>query len=53
MTRLDVYLDDRPSQSLEVENGRVQFEAPLARTLELRGFDAAQLVARYRTEIRG
>lgn len=52
MTRLDVYLDDRPNRSLEVENGRVQFEAPLSHTLELRGFDAAQLVARYRTEIR-
>ena len=51
MTRLDVYLDDRPNQSLEVENGRVQFEAPLSHTLELRGFDAAQLVGRYRTEI--
>jgi hypothetical protein len=52
MTRLDVYLDDRPNQSLEVEDGRVEFDAPLAHTLELRGFDAAQLVARYRTEIR-
>ncbi len=52
MTRLDVYLDDRPNQSLELEDDRVQFEAPLSRTLELRGFDAAQLVARYRTEIR-
>ncbi|HYI11123.1 MAG TPA: S41 family peptidase [Thermoanaerobaculia bacterium] len=52
MTRLDVYLDDRPNQSLEVENGRVQFEAPQSQMLELRGFDATQLVARYRTEIR-
>jgi len=52
MTRLDIYLDDRPNQSIEVEDGLVQFEAPSARTLELRGFDAAQLVARYRTEIR-
>jgi hypothetical protein len=52
MTRLDVYLNDRPTRSLEVENGRVEFEAPLSDALELRGFDAAQLVARYRTEIR-
>ncbi|HEV7763530.1 MAG TPA: S41 family peptidase [Thermoanaerobaculia bacterium] len=51
MTRLDVYLDDRPNQSIEVENGLVQFDAPLARTLELRGFDGGQLAARYRTEI--
>jgi hypothetical protein len=51
MTRLDVYLDNRPNRSLEVVNGHAQFDAPLAQTLELRGFDAAQLVARYRTEI--
>lgn len=48
MTRLDVYLDDHPYQSIEVEHGRVQFEIPQSRTLELRGFDAAKLVARYR-----
>ncbi|HEX6095238.1 MAG TPA: S41 family peptidase [Thermoanaerobaculia bacterium] len=49
MTRVDVYVDDRPTHSLDVENGRVTFEAPRSAHLELRGFDAAKLVARYRT----
>ncbi|HYR29166.1 MAG TPA: S41 family peptidase [Thermoanaerobaculia bacterium] len=51
ITRVDVYVDDRPSHSIDVENGRVQFDVPHSGLLELRGFDAAKLVARYRTRM--
>ncbi len=51
MTRVDVYVDDRPAQSIDVVENRVQFDVPVSGRLELRGFDAAKLVARYRTEI--
>lgn len=55
MSRLDVYLDDRPIQSIDTQGGEETFT--LTRTesaepiLEIRGFDEGQLVARYRMNI--
>jgi hypothetical protein len=55
MTRLDVYLAERPLQSIDVQDG--QFTVALTKTdpgsaiLEIRGFDGKQLVARYRTDV--
>lgn len=55
ISRLDVYLDDRPIQSIDVQAGQTPFSitkpAPTLMTLEIRGFDGMQLVARYRTSI--
>lgn len=55
ITRLDVYLNDRPVQSLDVNGGQANFtvDKPNASqyNLEILGFDMAQLVARYRTSI--
>lgn len=54
MTRLDLYLDDRPVKSLDVVDGETTVQ--VARhgadaMLEVRGYDGAELVARYRTRI--
>lgn len=55
ISRLDIYLDDRPIQSINVSGGQATFSitkpTPASRTLEIRGFDGAQLVARYRTSV--
>ena len=52
ISRLDMYLDDRPIQSIDVEASQTTFSitkpAPTQMTLEVRGFDGNQLVARYR-----
>jgi uncharacterized protein (DUF779 family) len=55
ISRLDVYLADRPIQSIDVQEGQATFT--VARTnaallnLEIRGFDDGQLVARYRMSV--
>lgn len=55
ITRLDVYLENRPIQSLDVHGGQATF--PVAKNnsaqlnLEIQGFDEGELVARYRTII--
>jgi hypothetical protein len=55
ITRLDIYLADRPIQSLDVEGGQATFTIPKINSaqanLEIRGFDDAKLVARYRMSI--
>ena len=55
MTRLDVYLSDRPIQTIDVQGGQATFTVtkPDATELilEILGFDGMQLVARYRTSI--
>ena len=55
ITRLDVYLADRPIKSLDVQGGQTTFHVAKTNaaqvTLEIRGFDGTQLVARYRTSI--
>jgi hypothetical protein len=55
MTRLDVYLGERPIQSLDLQDGRAAIVVPKKggpqATLEVRGFDGTQLVARYRTPV--
>jgi hypothetical protein len=55
MTRLDVYLADRPIQSIDLQGGRGSFSVvkpdPAARNLEIQGFDGDRLVARYRQRL--
>jgi peptidase S41-like protein len=55
ISRLDVYLDDRPTKTLDVEDGEVEFDVSVSGTLshvlELRGFDSGELVAAKRTEV--
>jgi C-terminal processing protease CtpA/Prc len=55
ITRLDVYLVDRPIKSLDVQGGQATFTVDKNNSaqlkLEIRGFDGTQLVARYRTSI--
>lgn len=55
MTRLDIYVNDRPLQSLDLDDGRATFTIAMSPTstpmLELRGFLEGQLVARYRTQV--
>ena len=55
ISRLDIYLDDRPIQSIDVQGGQATFSitkpTPNSLTLEIRGFDSTQLVARHRTSI--
>ncbi len=55
MTRLDVYLGERPIQSVDLQGGRAAIVVPKKdgpqATLEVRGFDGTQLVARYRTPV--
>ncbi|MFC1835090.1 S41 family peptidase [Thermodesulfobacteriota bacterium] len=53
ISRLDVYLDDRPVDTVDVEKGQAWFQVAKlpggGNTLEIRGFDGPLLVARYRT----
>jgi peptidase S41-like protein len=55
MTRLDVYLDERPIQSIDLQGGQATFTLSKGSSaqpiLEVRGFDGAQLVARSRTSL--
>ena len=55
MTRLDVYPDERPIRSLDLQGGRTAIVVPKKdgpqATLEVRGFDGTQLVAHYRTPV--
>jgi hypothetical protein len=52
MTRLDVYISDRPVRSRErlarSEDVEVEVRSPETDVIELRGFDGAELVGRYR-----
>ena len=52
ITRLDAYLDGRPLESRDVTDGATDLEVPTqpgsSPTLELRGFDGAELVAARR-----
>ena len=50
MDRLDVYFDDRPSDTFDVHDGKTTFTVA-GTTLEIRGFDLGELVARYREEL--
>jgi Peptidase family S41 len=55
VSRLDAYLDGRPMETLDVEDGEVEFDVSVSGTLshvlELRGFDGGQLVAAKRSEV--
>lgn len=55
ISRIDVYLSDRPLESIDIHDGKVTFSvtkpAPDESYLETLGFDGPQLVARYRTNI--
>ncbi|MFW6096828.1 MAG: amidohydrolase family protein [Chloroflexota bacterium] len=59
LTRLDVLLDDRPRQSLDVQDGAVTLDladllgpdAALPTTIELRGYDEDTLAATHRTRL--
>lgn len=51
MTRVDVYVEDRPVLSVDVVDGRTvlgPLRLPAASALEVRGFDGTRLRARYR-----
>lgn len=53
--RLDVYLDERPQQSLDVADGTTRLTLPLpqggADELELRGYEGSRLVAARRVSL--
>jgi hypothetical protein len=55
MTRLDAYLDDRPFDSKDVNGAQTTFTFTKAEAaepnLEIRGFDGAELVARFRVGV--
>jgi C-terminal processing protease CtpA/Prc len=56
ISRLDIYLNDRPMQTMDVQEGQTIFllstkPSPHMQSLEVRGFDGRELVARYRTSI--
>jgi hypothetical protein len=55
MTRLDVYLEERPIESIDIQGGQSTFTIsktdPAQTNLEIRGFDGTELVARYRENI--
>jgi C-terminal processing protease CtpA/Prc len=55
ITRLDVYLADRPTHSLDVHAGQATFPVIKKNSaqmlLEIRGFDGTQLVARFRMTV--
>ena len=56
ITRLDLYINDRPIQSVDVRNGTTTIlfnvkPSNRMQTLEVRGFRRRWLVARYRTPI--
>lgn len=51
--RLDVYVNERPVQTIDVQGNRATFPVPGTgpRVVELRGFEGGKLVARYRMEL--
>lgn len=53
--RLDIYLEDRPIETLDVQGGQCTFPVTKPNSaqlnLEIQGFDEGKLVARYRTSI--
>ena len=55
ISRLDVYLDDRPMLSIDAQPGQTSFSltkpAPTWMLLEIRGFQGMELVSRYITVI--
>ncbi len=54
LRRLDVYLDDRPIRSLDIDDGATQVTVPLEpenAVLDLRGFDSGRLAAARRAVI--
>lgn len=55
ITRLDVFLDERPIQTMDIQDGQttltINKTSAEEAILEIRGFDKAQLVARYRSRI--
>lgn len=55
ISRLDVYLDDRPILSIDVQPGQTPFSitkpTPTWMLLEVQGFQDMELVSRYRTVI--
>jgi C-terminal processing protease CtpA/Prc len=54
ITRLDVYVGDRPNQSVDVQASPTTIVVPRGpgqTMLELRGFDGGKLVARYRMTV--
>ncbi|HEU0299910.1 MAG TPA: S41 family peptidase [Longimicrobium sp.] len=54
MTRLDVYVGDRPNQSVDVKTSPTTLVVPKGAgqaTIEIRGFDGAKQVARYRMTV--
>jgi Peptidase family S41 len=55
ITRLDIYVDERPNQSIDIQGGQATFQVPrsdaVESRLEIRGFNGTQRVARYRTSI--
>jgi hypothetical protein len=53
ISRLDVFLDDRPQRSLDIVDNSVQFELPqlVASFIELRGFKDNHLVAIQKIKI--
>jgi Peptidase family S41 len=56
LSRVDIYLDDRPQRSVDVKNGTTSIslkQSPPISTLELRGFSSGQLVAVDRVQLNG
>jgi hypothetical protein len=55
MSRLDVYLGDRPAQSIDLEGGEATLTVartdPAQSSVEVRGYEGGGLVARYRTSL--
>lgn len=55
ITRLDIYVDERPMHTVDVNGPQAAFTITKAEAgpmiAELRGFDGDELVARYRTEV--
>jgi len=46
MDRLDLYFEDRPIASVDVENGKARFDQTMFGKIEIRGFQDGVLVAR-------
>jgi hypothetical protein len=55
MDRIDVYRNERPAHSTELQAGKATFSlsktSGAATLLEIQGFDGSQLVARLRTSV--
>ena len=57
MSRIDIYLNERPIQSIDIQGGQTTFyvvtptDSPLLHTMEIRGFNGRELVGRYQTSI--